>query len=105
MSAIVEQTETVLAPVKKVERVPVCMYELGLLQPGVPVFECPRCTLFYNSWDLVTPQCTNINCQLKPVRLTAMEIAESLIPAPVVTAVLEAARQGKGPDTCIDIVD
>jgi hypothetical protein len=94
------EVETVFAPVKQVDvrTLPVCVYEIGILRRGEPVFECPRCSLLYNSWDLVTPQCTNPQCLLKPVRLTPMDVADALIPPRVINAVMDAARRGETPD-------
>ena len=92
-----ENGETAIAPIQPIDqtvtKLPVCLYELGQLQYGLPVFSCPRCGLFYNSTDLVLPQCTH--CGLKPRELTMAELADIIIPPKVVDAVLDAARQQK----------
>lgn len=81
-----------MAPVQQLieAELPACLFEIGTLMHGLPAFSCPRCQLFYNSVDVVTPQC--VHCGLKPRVLTAAEMADILIPPRVVDSVLEAAR-------------
>jgi len=44
---------------------PACLFEIGQLVRGLPVWSCPKCALFYNSADGVTqPTCTH--CGLAP---------------------------------------
>src|SRR6185437_10085376 len=88
-----EEGETVMAPVQQLveAELPDCLYEIGTLMHGLPAFCCPRCQLYFNCVDVVTPQC--VHCGLKPRTLTAAEMADILIPPRVVDAVLEAARE------------
>jgi rubredoxin len=44
---------------------PHCLFEIGRLTRGLPVWSCPKCTLFYNSAEGVTaPTCAH--CGLAP---------------------------------------